>query len=148
MDLSALSSHEQTMELLPNVIDRLSRDEPSKTWALLVKDPKDPSRGFQDVTYKLFANAINRAAWSVSILLRNPFPFLVAFCTPVGSRIMRLILLDRFITEKVGKPSETSFPTVSYLGPSDARYFIMNVALIKCGYKVGRKGATPAKAST
>ncbi|GJC82972.1 non-canonical non-ribosomal peptide synthetase FUB8 [Colletotrichum liriopes] len=39
------------------------------------------------------------------------------------------------IIDKRGKPEPGSFPTLTYIGPNDARYMIITVACIKAGYK-------------
>ncbi|KAK1971952.1 thioester reductase domain-containing protein [Colletotrichum sublineola] len=39
------------------------------------------------------------------------------------------------IIEKCGTPEPGSFPTITYIGPNDARYLIVTVACIKAGYK-------------
>ncbi|KAF0318408.1 Non-canonical non-ribosomal peptide synthetase [Colletotrichum sp. SAR11_59] len=39
------------------------------------------------------------------------------------------------IIDKRGKPEPGSFPTLTYIGPSDARYMIVMIACIKAGYK-------------
>ncbi|KAK1976536.1 thioester reductase domain-containing protein [Colletotrichum cereale] len=41
----------------------------------------------------------------------------------------------RRIVEKRGAPEPGSFPTLAYIGPSDARYMVIVVACIKAGYK-------------
>ncbi|KAK2045229.1 thioester reductase domain-containing protein [Colletotrichum somersetense] len=41
----------------------------------------------------------------------------------------------RQIVEKHGAPEPGSFPTLTYIGPNDARYAIITVACIKAGYK-------------
>ncbi|KAJ0160206.1 hypothetical protein CTA2_8379 [Colletotrichum tanaceti] len=39
------------------------------------------------------------------------------------------------ILENCGRPAPDTFPTIAYIGPSDARYAIMMIAAIKAGYK-------------
>ncbi|TDZ38354.1 Non-canonical non-ribosomal peptide synthetase FUB8 [Colletotrichum spinosum] len=39
------------------------------------------------------------------------------------------------IVEKRGRPEPGSFPTLTYIGPNDARYMIIMIACIKAGYK-------------
>ncbi|KAI3543120.1 thioester reductase domain-containing protein [Colletotrichum filicis] len=39
------------------------------------------------------------------------------------------------IIDKRGKPEPGSFPTLTYIGPNDARYMIIMIACIKAGYK-------------
>ncbi|KAH8193913.1 hypothetical protein TruAng_011919 [Truncatella angustata] len=40
------------------------------------------------------------------------------------------------IIETCGEPEKGAFPTISYIGPNDARYVVIMVAAIKAGYKV------------
>ncbi|KAK1992606.1 thioester reductase domain-containing protein [Colletotrichum falcatum] len=41
----------------------------------------------------------------------------------------------RMIVERRGAPEPGSFPTLTYIGPNDARYMVVTVACIKAGYK-------------
>lgn len=40
------------------------------------------------------------------------------------------------IIEQCGEASKNEFPTITYIGPNDARYFVMMIAAVKTGYKV------------
>ncbi|RYP43593.1 hypothetical protein DL770_011588 [Monosporascus sp. CRB-9-2] len=51
--------------LLPAVIDELARDEPNRPWASIPIDDWDLSRGYEDISYGRFANAINKLAWFI-----------------------------------------------------------------------------------
>ncbi|RYP29495.1 hypothetical protein DL767_006685 [Monosporascus sp. MG133] len=51
--------------LLPAVIDERARDEPSRPWASIPIDDLDLSHGYEDVSYGMFANAINKLAWFI-----------------------------------------------------------------------------------
>lgn len=51
--------------LQPVVIDTRARDEPDKPWASLPIDDYDLSKGFEDISYATFANAINKMAWFI-----------------------------------------------------------------------------------
>jgi acyl-CoA synthetase (AMP-forming)/AMP-acid ligase II len=51
--------------LLPVVIDEAARDTPSRAWASVPVDDADLSKGFEDITYEAFANAINKLAWFI-----------------------------------------------------------------------------------
>ena len=48
--------------LLPMVIEQLAAEEPSKIWASIPRSD-DLADGFRNITYREFANAIDRAAW-------------------------------------------------------------------------------------
>lgn len=49
--------------LLASVIDSHATNDPERVWASMPKDNDDLSKGFVDLTYKQFANAINHASW-------------------------------------------------------------------------------------
>ncbi|KAI3391610.1 hypothetical protein diail_7040 [Diaporthe ilicicola] len=51
--------------LLPAVIDQRARDEPSRPWCSLPRDDYDLSKGFEDISFSRFANAINKLAWFI-----------------------------------------------------------------------------------
>ncbi|POS78668.1 hypothetical protein DHEL01_v202945 [Diaporthe helianthi] len=88
--------------LLPKVIDQRAREEPGRPWCSLPRDDYDLSKGFEDISYARFSNAINKLAW--------------------------------FIDEAIGK--STSFETIAYLGDTDVRYHMMQMAVCKTGHKV------------
>ncbi|KAI0130546.1 hypothetical protein BJ170DRAFT_317857 [Xylariales sp. AK1849] len=48
--------------LLPVIIDEVAHKEPSRVWASLPIDDYDLSQGFEDITYAVFANGINKLA--------------------------------------------------------------------------------------
>ena len=56
-----ISDEDVGARLLVTRIDKLAT-EPSRVWASIPVDDEDLSKGFKDVTYTAFANAINRAA--------------------------------------------------------------------------------------
>lgn len=88
--------------LLPVIIDQRARDEPDRPWCSLPRDDYDLEKGFEDISYGTFANAINQLAW--------------------------------FIESAIGK--STSFETITYLGISDIRYHMIQMAVCKTGHKV------------
>ena len=49
--------------LIVSLIDSYAVDDPNRAWASLPKDGEDLTKGFVNVNYKQFANAINHAAW-------------------------------------------------------------------------------------
>ncbi|KAI0022959.1 acetyl-CoA synthetase-like protein [Xylariomycetidae sp. FL0641] len=50
---------------MPITIDETARDEPQLPWASLPFDDDDLSKGYEDITYDMFANAINKLAWHI-----------------------------------------------------------------------------------
>ena len=48
--------------LLPVLVDEISRDDPDRIFISLPLT-SNPEDGFRDISYRSFANAINRAAW-------------------------------------------------------------------------------------
>ena len=58
MDRTGLDQH-----MLPDVIDRRAAETPEKAFASIPKDSSDLSKGFKDISYRVFANAVNKAAW-------------------------------------------------------------------------------------
>lgn len=57
------STDQRGQRLLASLIDSYAVNEPGRTWASVPVDEEDLSKGFKDVTYKQFANAISCAAW-------------------------------------------------------------------------------------
>lgn len=105
----ALAISERGQGLLPSTIDDLAKAESPRTYASIPHDDYDLSKGFRDVDYSAFANAINYAAhW-----------------------------LDRTLGSVAGD-DDSYFPTFSYEGPKDLRFPILTVAAIKTHRKVGR----------
>lgn len=45
------------------MIDSYAADDSNRVWASLPLDGDDLTKGFRDIKYKQFANAINHAAW-------------------------------------------------------------------------------------
>ncbi|KAI9736294.1 MAG: putative NRPS-like protein biosynthetic cluster [Cirrosporium novae-zelandiae] len=57
--------------LLPNIVDDLARDTPSKLYALIPKSA-NISDGFHEVSYREFADAINSVSWWLEETLGKP----------------------------------------------------------------------------
>ncbi|KAK7756796.1 hypothetical protein SLS62_001239 [Diatrype stigma] len=51
--------------LLPAVIDERARDQPDRPWASIPIDDWDLSQGYEDVSYRQLAGAIDRLAWFI-----------------------------------------------------------------------------------
>ena len=60
---------EQDRRLLVTAIDQLAKGQPQSVWVSIPRDDEDLSKGFVDITYLQFSNAINHAsAWLNSTL--------------------------------------------------------------------------------
>lgn len=96
------SSEDVGARLLVAQIDKLAADT-SRIWASIPVDDESLSKGFQDVTYTAFANAINRAA----IWLHNKLPAAVqqfetvAYCGPKDIRYPILAVAVAKVGRKV-----------------------------------------------
>lgn len=49
--------------LIGSLIDEYAATDPTRVWASIPIDNDELSRGFQDISYRQFSNAINHAAW-------------------------------------------------------------------------------------
>ncbi|TVY21569.1 Non-canonical non-ribosomal peptide synthetase FUB8 [Lachnellula arida] len=49
--------------LIGTLIDAHAANDPTRVWASIPVDNDDLSRGYQDISYRQFSNAINHAAW-------------------------------------------------------------------------------------
>ena len=58
-----VSKEERGKRLLANVIDSYAINDPERVWVSAPVDNEDLVKGFRDITYKQFANAINYASW-------------------------------------------------------------------------------------
>lgn len=97
--------------LIGSLIDDYAANDPTRVWAAIPIDDNDISQGFQDITYKQFANAINHATWWLK---------------------RELEIKNR--GDVNGNPAETS--TFAYAGPKDLRCAIIAVAALKLEKKV------------
>lgn len=57
------SEGQKGKRLLANVIDFYSSNDPTRVWATAPVDDEDLSKGYKDITYEEYANAINHASW-------------------------------------------------------------------------------------
>ncbi len=72
--------------LVPVIIDEAARDTPDRTYAAIPRS-SDLSEGFQDITYKRFANAINRVSfWLDSQFGKSDAPETFAYAGPKDLR--------------------------------------------------------------
>lgn len=84
-------SSEYGRRLVPNVIDEAAHETPERE-AFSIPRSTNPGDGWRVVTFKDYANAINRCC--------------------------------HMIVERCGKAPEGTFPTIAYIGPNDARYYV------------------------
>jgi hypothetical protein len=83
-----MSGTEHGKRLVAALIDCHAVSNPGRAWASIPRKDNDPSKGFVDLTYKQFANAINHAAWWLKDNLdgaRGPFETL-AYAGPKDLR--------------------------------------------------------------
>lgn len=93
--------------LVAPLIDSYAATDPERVWASVPRDDHNLSRGFLDITYKQFANAINHASWW---LKRNIRP--------------------------LNNPQPLDSEVLAYAGPKDLRYPILAIAVVKVGKQV------------
>lgn len=101
--------------LLPSTIDAFAQAKSLGVYASVPVDDYDLSKGFRDIDYRAFADAIDRAAFWLDDTLGR--------------------VQDKY----------QHFPTFSYEGPKDLRFPILTVAAIKTGRTVSLsiKGMPP-----
>lgn len=58
-----VAKDERGKRLLASVIDSHAINNPNGVWASAPVDNDDLTKGFRDITYKEFVNAINHASW-------------------------------------------------------------------------------------
>ncbi|TLS23900.1 hypothetical protein PpBr36_08764 [Pyricularia pennisetigena] len=110
--------------LIPQVLDDMARTSPEKEM-LSVPRSDDPKDGWKKLSFGQVAAAVDRVA---GYLLEQKEDIL-ARCASSGSN-------GNIQTNGHGDSREQSqFPTLAYLGPSDARYVIFAVACVKAGMK-------------
>lgn len=61
--MESLAATSRGKRLVPSVIDEIALREPNKPWGSMPVDSADLSKGWTDISYAAFANAINRVAW-------------------------------------------------------------------------------------
>lgn len=62
--------------LLLSLIDERARQEPNSAWLSMPVDEHELSRGYKEVTYSQFANAVNHAVhWLIENLPASSEPF-------------------------------------------------------------------------
>jgi acyl-CoA synthetase (AMP-forming)/AMP-acid ligase II len=80
-------------ELIPNIVDHLTRVTPDAPYALFPNSPITYDQGYRTVNYKDFANAINGFAWWLHETLGPSKDFeVLAYVGPNDVRYAALIL--------------------------------------------------------
>lgn len=49
--------------LLPRIVSQTARDDPTKIWGSIPLDRHTAAKGFEDISYRRFSYAVDRAAW-------------------------------------------------------------------------------------
>lgn len=88
---SSARASERGKRLLPHLVEQLADEDPNGTWISIPED-NDPSKGFQDVTYKQLALAVDRAAWWISEHIDGGGAQTLAYIGPSDARYLILIL--------------------------------------------------------
>ncbi|KAF1956867.1 putative AMP-binding enzyme [Byssothecium circinans] len=94
-------------KLIVTQIDEYARTTPSRVWAVIPTDDNDLSKGFKDITYSEFANAIGHACtWLKANLPPAHLPFeTVAYVGPKDVRYPILAVAAAKIGKKLLLPS-------------------------------------------
>ena len=79
--------------LLPSVVDSIAASDPQKT-CFSIANTDNPKFGFKDISFSLFAHAVNRCAWWMVDNLGHAvnFPTLFTYLPPHDLRHAILIL--------------------------------------------------------
>ena len=85
--------------VLPVELDRIAKVHPQRPYFSRPRNPTDLSAGFEDITYRRIANAVNRTAYWVETTLGKPNGFeTIAYLAPPDIRNILLV----FAVSKVG----------------------------------------------
>ncbi|KAL8894496.1 MAG: hypothetical protein Q9192_004271 [Flavoplaca navasiana] len=90
MDLTGISAFPD-LELLPNILDRVATEDPTKVWISCPNEFNDLSKGFRDYTTRELANWVNNASWFLDKHLgkvREGKPPTVAYIGPSDIRYL------------------------------------------------------------
>lgn len=79
---------ERGKRLLANVIDSYAVNDPNRVWASAPIDNDDISKGFRDISYEEFSNAINHASWWLKETVARTTPMFetIAYAGPKDLR--------------------------------------------------------------
>ncbi|PSN68711.1 acetyl-CoA synthetase-like protein [Corynespora cassiicola Philippines] len=112
--------------LLPSTIDEIAASDPDRVWACIPRDGSDISKGYKDITYRQFANAINHAAAWLGSSLGGSVPNAFEVATYQGLNDHRLPALAVAIA-KVGKQLLIPFS----LAPTPVKQHLIDAANCK-----------------
>ncbi|KAI1821146.1 acetyl-CoA synthetase-like protein [Xylaria intraflava] len=71
----AASNATKDNRLMPVIIDELARDDPNRPWASIPRNDNDLSQGYEDISYEVLANAINKLAWIIDSSIEKSTAF-------------------------------------------------------------------------
>lgn len=96
--------------LLPVLVDEISRDDPERVFVSIARSSM-PEDGFKDITYRSFANAINKAAWWLEENLGRSQNFeVLAYAGPSDVRYPIIVYAAVKVGYKVSQESPRVFP--------------------------------------
>ena len=105
--------------LISSLIDEYAANDPSRVWASMPVANEDLSRGFQDITYGRFANAIDTATWWLQGRLEKQVET-VAYAGPKDLRYAILAVAALKLGKKALHPALACVVTLTML---DRFYF-------------------------
>jgi hypothetical protein len=85
-DISAVNNIQKDnmrgYRLLVSLVDEFAEKDPSRVWAAVPVDDRNLLKGFKDITYKILAEAVDRAVvWLQKTLPAAQVPFeTIAYC--------------------------------------------------------------------
>ena len=110
----------ESCRLIPTVVDEVAATDPEREFVSMPRSSK-ASDGWRKVTFGQFADGVNRVA--AQLLERHQ--------TQInGGATTATTTVSPTSDEYIKK-----FPTLAYIGPSDARYHLFMVACVKAGCK-------------
>lgn len=68
----SVTSHEYGRRLLPVELDRVATVDPGRSYFSRLRDPTNPAHGFEEISYRRVANAVNRTAHWLRAVLGKP----------------------------------------------------------------------------
>jgi len=118
------SIKERGKRLLPVTLDNIALTQPNKPWISVPLDDSDISKGFTDITFKQFANAINHATSWLESVIGNVGAFQVfAYEGPADARLAIIAVAAAKVGWKVLLP----FP----YAPSQVKGYLLDITKCK-----------------
>lgn len=109
-------------KLLPVAIDERAENDPSSVYCSLPYDDDDLSKGYEDITYQVFANAINQMAWFIHQKF-GPSDNFDTFAY-MGIPDMRYMIMQMAAAKTGYKVSIEVFPSITTLTATGAFQFL------------------------